>query len=188
MTSGEQHAIGLLERTGALGYDTSDPGAWTLHLEGQVVRRNLRIDPTDLDAATAWARRALRDFPVPFDPGTGPVPGYIAGLCGHRVARTEWAAGFRVCERCPSLKADVVEASTMEVRVVDRGTQVGYEYPLIRTVRIATTCPQCGGRRGEPSPFRFCEDGGWLVCDRWTNPCGHIDYYGQVLREVGLRA
>lgn len=27
-------------------------------------------------------------------------PGYVVGLCTHRVARSEWSAGFRVCERC----------------------------------------------------------------------------------------
>lgn len=36
----------------------------------------------------------------PFDPGTGPMPGYMAGECGHRVAESEWRAGFRTCERC----------------------------------------------------------------------------------------
>ncbi|MER7002251.1 hypothetical protein ABT297_04270 [Dactylosporangium sp. NPDC000555] len=41
------------------------------------------------------------DHAEPFDPGTGPVPGYIAGRCGHRVVESEWRAGFRVCERCP---------------------------------------------------------------------------------------
>jgi excisionase family DNA binding protein len=45
--------------------------------------------------------RALLNAGVPFDPGTGPVPGYVAGLCGHRVARSEWRAGCRTCERCP---------------------------------------------------------------------------------------
>lgn len=34
-------------------------------------------------------------------PELGPMPGYIAGRCGHRVAGTEWLAGFRTCERCP---------------------------------------------------------------------------------------
>lgn len=42
------------------------------------------------------------DEPIPFDPGTGPIPGYVAGRCGHRVAESEWRAGFRTCERCPS--------------------------------------------------------------------------------------
>lgn len=27
-------------------------------------------------------------------------PGFVVGLCGHRVARSEWRAGFRLCERC----------------------------------------------------------------------------------------
>lgn len=40
-----------------------------------------------------------------FNPDRGdevgpPQPGYRAGRCGHRVALTEWRAGFRVCERC----------------------------------------------------------------------------------------
>ena len=29
------------------------------------------------------------------------LPGYVVGTCGHRVAASEWRAGFRVCERCP---------------------------------------------------------------------------------------
>ncbi|MGI5223587.1 hypothetical protein [Actinoallomurus sp. CA-142502] len=28
-------------------------------------------------------------------------PGYVVGTCGHRVAASEWRAGYRVCERCP---------------------------------------------------------------------------------------
>lgn len=33
-------------------------------------------------------------------PEVGEMPGYMAGRCGHRVAQSEWRAGFRVCERC----------------------------------------------------------------------------------------
>lgn len=32
----------------------------------------------------------------------GGQAGYVVGECGHRVARQEWRAGFRTCERCPS--------------------------------------------------------------------------------------
>jgi len=35
-------------------------------------------------------------------PGSG-IPGqagYVVAQCGHRIARSEWAAGFRNCERC----------------------------------------------------------------------------------------
>jgi hypothetical protein len=37
---------------------------------------------------------------VPFVGPAGPVPGFVAGTCGHRVAESEWRAGFRLCERC----------------------------------------------------------------------------------------
>jgi len=26
----------------------------------------------------------------------------VVGYCGHRVAESEWRAGFRTCERCPA--------------------------------------------------------------------------------------
>jgi hypothetical protein len=29
-------------------------------------------------------------------------PGYVVAECRHRVAGSEWRAGFRTCERCPS--------------------------------------------------------------------------------------
>lgn len=31
---------------------------------------------------------------------TGGMTGFVVGKCGHRVAGSEWAAGFRNCERC----------------------------------------------------------------------------------------
>jgi hypothetical protein len=35
------------------------------------------------------------------------MPGYVVGECGHRVAGSEWRAGFRNCERCgPGYEAD----------------------------------------------------------------------------------
>lgn len=48
----------------------------------------------------AEARGLLPEIPIPFNPGTGPMLGYAAGHCGHRVALDEWRAGFRNCERC----------------------------------------------------------------------------------------
>lgn len=29
-------------------------------------------------------------------------PGFVVGECGHRLAGSEWRAGFRTCERCPT--------------------------------------------------------------------------------------
>lgn len=28
--------------------------------------------------------------------------GFVVGECGHRVAGSEWRAGYRTCERCPA--------------------------------------------------------------------------------------
>lgn len=40
--------------------------------------------------------------PRPFvDPENGPRIGYVVGTCEHAVARQEWDAGMRSCERCP---------------------------------------------------------------------------------------
>ncbi|WP_143657807.1 hypothetical protein [Embleya scabrispora] len=73
----------------------------------------------------------------------------------------------------------------MTVRVIDHsrwGTSA--PYPAIRTVTIAAVCPQCGGPRGEAQHHRFNADGEWLSCDRWKNPCGHVDMYDAVLVEA----
>ena len=53
-----------------------------------------------------------------------------------------------------------------------------------RNVTIADTCPVCGGKRGMPTVRNFCEDGEWYSIDAWTNECGHIDKYVNVLAEA----
>lgn len=35
----------------------------------------------------------------------GMLQGFVVGHCGHRVAQTEWRAGFRVCEHCPRVES-----------------------------------------------------------------------------------
>lgn len=76
------------------------------------------------------------------------------------------------------------QPETMTVRVIDRSTWgTSAPYPAIREVEISTACPVCGGRRGEPSNHNFHEDGQWLSCDVWENPCGHVDMYESVLAE-----
>jgi hypothetical protein len=39
------------------------------------------------------------------------MPGYVVGECLHRVAASEWRAGFRQCERCPD-PADVADVDS----------------------------------------------------------------------------
>lgn len=75
----------------------------------------------------------------------------------------------------------------MKVRVMYRNNYFGGDgwiyYPV--TVEIGDRCPVCNSERGKPVPYNFCEDGEWFVVDRWKNPCGHIDYYPEVLKESG---
>jgi predicted nucleic acid-binding Zn ribbon protein len=74
---------------------------------------------------------------------------------------------------------------TMTVRAIDRsGWGTSAPYPTIRTVEISAHCPVCGQLRGEPRHHRFHEDGEWLSCDVWENPCGHEDMYEAVLSEA----
>lgn len=55
------------------------------------------------------------------------------------------------------------------------------------TVTISATCPKCGGPRGETYKG-FSYDGSLrLVVDCWKNPCGHVDYYEDVRKEVCIR-
>ncbi len=59
----------------------------------------------------------------------------------------------------------------------------GWEfYP--ETIEIADNCPVCGQRRGTPYEYSFCEDGEWFSVDKWDNPCGHLDFYGECLTEA----
>ena len=62
------------------------------------------IAPAD-DVLIAWARVAAD--PEALQPGdpippeqAGGMTGFVVGECGHRVAGSEWRAGFRNCERC----------------------------------------------------------------------------------------
>ena len=77
----------------------------------------------------------------------------------------------------------------MTVRVIDRAASnalwgtPNYRI-IIKQVTIDDVCPVCGGPRGEPEVKRFYECGDWHECDVWTNPCGHVDKYADVLKET----
>lgn len=73
----------------------------------------------------------------------------------------------------------------MTVRCLDRsGWGTSRAYPTVQEVTISTSCPRCGAQRGRPRPLRFHEDGEWITCDVWNNPCGHIDHYTRVIEEA----
>jgi hypothetical protein len=81
----------------------------------------------------------------------------------------------------------------MKVTVQDRAAERrawghGLYRPVLRTVEIADTCPECGGPRGEPRSKRQHEDGEWYSVDVWDNPCGHVDAYVDVIKEATVTA
>lgn len=86
-------------------------------LIGEIDRLNGRIaaalrmlegdDASDRAVFRAVLQETLKGEPVYPAPGSA-IPdmlGYVVGQCTHRVAASEWRAGFRVCERCPSREA-----------------------------------------------------------------------------------
>lgn len=77
----------------------------------------------------------------------------------------------------------------MKVTIRDRSSEApwgssGLLSPCVRTVEIADTCPQCGGKRGEPFGMNQCDDGAYYWVQGWHNPCGHVDHYEAVAREA----
>ncbi len=80
---------------------------------------------------------------------------------------------------------------TMQVRVRDRSAEAPWGYgltsPVVRTVEISTRCPRCGGERGKPTNLNQVDDGAYYSVDIWTNPCGHVDFYEDVVKEAASR-
>lgn len=78
----------------------------------------------------------------------------------------------------------------MQVTIVDRAQMdatyggPGFAGIALRTVKIRDRCPQCGGPRGDPVKNRYHEWGEFYYVDNWTNPCGHVDRYSDVLQEA----
>jgi hypothetical protein len=76
----------------------------------------------------------------------------------------------------------------MKVTIRDRSAESAWGSgpirPYVRTVEIADNCPKCGEKRGEPQGLNECDDGAYYWVQIWTNPCGHKDYYADVVREA----
>ena len=99
------------------------------------------------------------------------------------------AAVRRVLEEVDAELARAATPATMTVTVRDRAAEApwgsGPTNPVTRTVTISANCPRCGGRRGEPQGLNSCDDGAYYWVQTWTNPCGHVDMYADVIREAG---
>jgi hypothetical protein len=89
------------------------------------------------------------------------------------------------------MTSDQPMSATMKVRVRDHSGEapwgVGPTNPVVRTVEISTSCPRCGGKRGEPRNLNQSEDGAHYSVDVWTNPCGHVDMHADVVKEAAER-
>jgi hypothetical protein len=82
----------------------------------------------------------------------------------------------------------LANAGELTVRVVYRDPGRGRElYFTVVAITISDRCPVCGRKRGEPVLRRYCDDGEWYSVHNWTNPCGHIDMYPDVIREYKAR-
>lgn len=51
-------------------------------------------------------------------------------------------------------------------------------------VTLGWICPKCGGERGEVYKGRSYDGSRWMEVDCWDNPCGHVDKYDAVRKEV----
>lgn len=80
----------------------------------------------------------------------------------------------------------------MRVRVRDRSCEAPWGHglinPYVRTVTISTSCPICAGPRGIPRNLNQCDDGAYYSVDVWDNPCGHRDWYEDVVTEARAEA
>lgn len=76
------------------------------------------------------------------------------------------------------------QPKTMTVKIVDRHSLGTSIYDALRTVTIKKVCPRCGGPRGTPYMERFYENGQFYFVHCWRNPCGHVDFYPDVIREA----
>lgn len=82
---------------------------------------------------------------------------------------------------------------TIQVKVRDHETEsarwgYGRGGPIVRKVVIPAICPQCGGPRGKVRGMNGCDDGDYYHVNVWDNPCGHNDWYHNVLVEAGYHA
>lgn len=50
-----------------------------------------------------------------------------------------------------------------------------------KTVKVIWKCPTCSKEMGKPKLQLFCEDGEFYSVHTWSNDCGHIAKYKDLL-------
>jgi len=71
----------------------------------------------------------------------------------------------------------------MKVEIPKMQEHAGYPGNVM-LVEINDYCPRCGGKRGEPFSTISYDGSRRLHVSGWTNPCGHVDTYAAVRKEV----
>lgn len=71
----------------------------------------------------------------------------------------------------------------MKVTIPTRQDHEGY-CGYLMTVEISDFCPICGGKRGEPYEGLSYDGSRRLNVSCWNNPCGHVDKYSDVRKEI----
>ena len=82
---------------------------------------------------------------------------------------------------------ELLSVTVMDREAYARAWNNGHAGPptaYLRTVEIGDRCAQCGEPRGEIKGYYHCEDDEWFSGSVWTNPCGHLDMYPNVLAEA----
>lgn len=76
--------------------------------------------------------------------------------------------------------------TTIVVRTVEIPACDEHEGMASVHVTVLWECPTCGGPRGDVFRGVSFDGSRRLPCDRWRNPCGHVDSYSVVRREAGV--
>lgn len=157
------HIAGMTDHTAAAAKAWAAEGAWVM----VSVYRSIQAG----DTVARSIRRGRMDAYRP----QGAFDAYVAP---HDDGGAVWVRALSSTWHVEPLPVSLV------VRVPNHDQQRGDEGVRIETVTIRPTCPRCGGPRGIVRPHSFVKDGARLVCDTWTNSCGHQDTQDAVLAEA----
>lgn len=112
LTAAEHKTSGIWKRPRRPEEMTENkPEAWAelYAVMGDVVQHAMRVQEIARQQYHAALAATQADGPAPQEPvypepgsSIPDWPGYVVGTCQHRIAESEWRAGYRACERCPA--------------------------------------------------------------------------------------
>lgn len=103
------------------------------------------------------------------------------GLARTRFAKAERYAIWNAAQALYDIGEPI--ATTRTVVVPSSGTHGGGQWNTV-TLTLDWHCPVCGEARGVPYKTQSYDGRQRITVDGWRNPCGHVDTYEAVRREV----